>query len=126
MMKKYLFLLCAGCLGLAACQSNTSKIRDFIPGTYVCSAKSEFSIANDTLIIGVDEGLANAYVLTRKTGYRLLVNGQPAGLHYKIKRWTATWNQASSVLTVLQTGKAIRFLPDQHGLVNGNSRYRKL
>lgn len=125
-MKKYLFLLLAGCLGLAACQTHTSKIRDFIPGSYVSSAKSEFSIANDTLIIAADESATNTYVITRKTGYRLLVNGQPTALHHKVKRWTATFNKDSGELTVLQTGKAIRFLPDNHCLVNGNSQYLKL
>lgn len=125
-MKKYLFILLAGCLGIAACDIATNKVKDFIPGSYVSSAQSEFSIANDTLVISADPEAVNIYTITRKTGYRLLVNGKPTALHHKVKRYTATYNKDSGLLTVLQTGKVIRFVPDKQMLINGNSQYRKL
>lgn len=125
-MKKYAYLLLAGCLSFAACRSKSDQVRDFIPGSYVNSAKSEYSTANDTLVIAPDQASENVYSITRKTGYQLLREGKPGPMLHKTKRWTATWNRDGQVLTILQTGKQIRFLPDQHGLVNGNSQYRKL
>jgi hypothetical protein len=36
---------------LAACVNNNNKTISFIPGTYVNVARSEYSVANDTLTI---------------------------------------------------------------------------
>lgn len=124
-MRKITFLLVISALGLAACNSG-SAVKDFIPGTYVSQAQSEFSVANDTLVIEPAKSADNLYLVTRKTGYRRIVNGKVQAAEHKVKHWTGEWDTQRQVFQVMQTGNTFIFQPDQHGLLNGNSTYKKL
>ncbi|HVW94398.1 MAG TPA: hypothetical protein VHA56_00350 [Mucilaginibacter sp.] len=108
-MKKYLSLLALPLL-LAACHS-----RELSPGTYVNHAESDFSVADDTLIIQADRRVI------RHTGYYRKTDKVP---HHLDRSFTGVWDGEKQTLTISKTGAVIQFRDS--GLVMGNSLYRKL
>ena len=111
---------------LSACGSGSEAIISFIPGTYVNQAQSEFSVANDTLVIETAKNTDNIYLITRKTGYRRITDGKVQQLQHQVKHWTGMWDTQKQILQVMQTGNTLIFQPDKHNLLNGSSEYRKL
>jgi recombinational DNA repair ATPase RecF len=124
-MKNLAFIALA-ILGLLSACTSGNAVTNFIPGTYVSQAQSEFSVANDTLIIEAARNTGNLYLITRKTGYRRIVDGKVQSLGHKVKHWTGEWDTQQQILQVMQTGNTFIFQPDQHNLLNGSSKYRKL
>ncbi|NVM65056.1 recombinational DNA repair ATPase RecF [Mucilaginibacter sp. SG538B] len=125
-MKKFIYPLAIAVLGLAACQSETTRVKDFIPGKYVNEAQSEYSVANDTLIIEPAKNTESIYAITRNTGYRRITEGKLQGLQHQVKHWTGEWDDQKQTMQVIQTGKVLFFNPEKGTLLNGNSEYRKL
>jgi len=107
---------------VAAC--NNGETASFILGIYVNAARSEFSIANDTLFI--ESASATTYFIHRKTGYGLIKNGKPGKLHYETEEWQAVYDEASKVLIETRRGKVITPLPETGKLVVGKREYIKL
>jgi hypothetical protein len=124
-MRKITFLMVAFVSGIAACNSGGAD-KGFIPGTYVSQAQSEFSIANDTLVIEQAKNTDNLYLITRKTGYRRIRDGKVQSPEHKVRHWTGQWDSQQQLLQVMQSGSTFIFQPDQHDLLNGSSVYRKL
>lgn len=123
-MKQLLFI--AGlAIVLAAC-NNDQKSADFIPGTYVNQAQSEYSVANDTLIITPAKNTENIYLLTRKTGYRRITDGKVQQLQHVVKRLTGTWDPVKQTMQIMQNETVIIFQPDQNKLLIGSNAYWKL
>lgn len=110
---------------LVACHS-ISHDQSFIPGTYVNQAQSEFSVANDTLVITQAKNTDNIYLITRKTGYRRITNGRLQSLQHQVKHWTGMWDNQKQLMQILQTGNTLTFQPGQNSLLNGSSIYGKL
>jgi hypothetical protein len=108
-------------LSFNACKSSLSS--GGIAGTYVNDAQSEASIAHDTLI--VEQGRDNTYLLHRKTGFQLIVNGKPGKHMYETEEWTAVLDPKTSVLTESRKGKVIAF-PDSHSMTVGKRLYQRL
>jgi hypothetical protein len=107
-------LIFAGLLSLVvAC---TSKKIDFAAGTYVNHAESEYSVADDTLIIATD------YHVTRRTTYHR-TGGQPRHL---VKQFNGVWDENKKMLTLTQTGTQLLFRPAEKILLLGNSVYHQL
>ena len=126
-MKNYIFLMALAILGLTACHSESSgNIKDFIPGTYVNQARSDYSIANDTLIIEPGKNTENIFLITRKTGYRRITDGKLQPLQHQVKHWSGEWDEQKQILQVMQTGSFLLFQPDKDSLLNGSSEYWKL
>ncbi|EHQ27522.1 hypothetical protein [Mucilaginibacter paludis] len=126
-MKNYIFLMVIAVLGLAACHSgNSSSTKDFIPGTYVSQARSEYSIANDTLVIEAGKNTENIYLITRKTGYRRITDGKLQPLQHQVKHWSGEWDEQKQILQIMQTGNFLLFYPDKGSLLNGSTEYGKL
>jgi len=111
---------------LSACGSGSEANISFIPGTYVNQAQSEFSVANDTLVIETAKNTDNIYLITRKTGYRRITDGKVQQLQHQVKHWTGMWDTQKQILQVMQTGNTLIFQPDKHNLLNGSSEYWKL
>ena len=124
MKNQILTLLLLPLLFLAACSSKDSQT-GFIPGTYVNQAQSEYSVANDTLIITEAEHTENIYLITRKTAYRRIREGKLLPQHFQVKRLTGTWDPQKQLLQIMQNGTLISFLPEQNKLQIGNSEYWK-
>ncbi|MDB4925514.1 hypothetical protein [Mucilaginibacter sp.] len=125
-MKNYIFLMAIAVIGLSACHNqNDNSIKDFIPGAYVNQARSDYSIANDTLIIAPGKNTDNIYLITRKTGYRRIVDGKLMPLQHQVKHWSGEWDSQKQILQVMQTGNFLLFQPDKNSLLNGSSEYNK-
>ncbi|PWG80805.1 hypothetical protein [Pararcticibacter amylolyticus] len=92
-------------------------------GTYVNQAKSEFSIASDTL--AVEKIQEENYIIRRKTGIRMLnESGKPGKLILESEEWKAIYDPEQKVMTGQQKGRLIRFSAD--GLLLENSLYRRI
>lgn len=120
---KNLIILCAIAVSLiTACK--THNIRPFIPGTYINNAGSEFSIANDTLVIEPSE--SNSFYIHRKTGFNLVTDGKIGKREYETENWNAIYDESTKVLTETKKGKLITFYPDSAKLKVGNRTYQKI
>jgi hypothetical protein len=125
-MKRNFLMMGMAVIGLAACHTETDHTKAFIPGSYVNQAQSEFSIANDTLVIEKAKNTENIYLITRKTGYRRIQNGKLLPQQHQVKRWTGQWDEQKQFLQVMQTGNFLLFQPEKKNLLNGSSEYWKL
>lgn len=110
------------CAFMLGCTSD--KVRNFMPGVYVNSAGSEFSVASDTLAIEQVEG--NNYVIHRRTGFNLVTNGKLGKREYEVEKWTAVYSPDTQVLTETKKGKLISFFPESGSLSVGRRLYRKV
>lgn len=120
---KNLIILCAIAVSLiTACK--TDNIRSFIPGIYINNTGSEFSIANDTLVIEPSEN--NSFHLHRKTGFNLVADGKVGRREYETENWNAIYDESTKVLTEIKKGKLITFYPDSAKIKVGNRTYQKL
>ncbi|HEK19754.1 MAG TPA: hypothetical protein ENO28_04800 [Bacteroidetes bacterium] len=120
---KTLFHLCAiAVLFITAC--TTDKTRDFIPGTYVNSAGSEFSVANDTLVIEPAE--SNNFSILRKTGFNVITDGKKGKRQHETEQWNAIYDDGTKVLTETRKGKLITFYPKAGTLKVGKREYKKI
>lgn len=97
-----------------------------IPGIYVNHAKSDYSIANDTLLIIANPHNPKSYQVTRRTTFWRLINGQQQSAQHKIKSFIGVWDETKQVLQLTPDGSLLQFQPDQHALTIGDSPYRKL
>jgi hypothetical protein len=113
-----------GLLFLAACQSKNSQTQDFIPGTYVNSAKGEYAIANDT--IAITSNSENQYQLTRKTTYQAIRNGKLLPKHHQVQQFQAVWDSEKHELDEVLTGRVFRFDTDKKLLLLNQAVYRKV
>lgn len=84
-----------------------------IPGTYANRSQSQYSVANDTLVID------DHYNITEKTGYRRLPNGP---WEHAMRHLTGTWD--GHQIHVDQTGLIYKFKGDS--LYIGTNSYHKL
>jgi hypothetical protein len=109
---------------LAACNNKNQQATGFIPGIYVNQAQSEYSIANDTLVITAMSG--PGYHVLRKTGFRRITNGQMQGAEHRSGTFTGIWDNQRQTLQLTQNGLIIVFQPDSSQLMVQNSRYRKI
>lgn len=120
---KNLIILCAIAASMiTACK--TDNIRSFIPGTYINNARSEFSIANDTLVIEPSE--SNIFYINRKTGFNLVNGGKIGKLEHETENWNAVFDEGTKILTETKKGKLITFYPDSAKLKVGNRTYQKI
>jgi hypothetical protein len=109
-----------------ACTNSKNQTADFIPGTYVNQAQSEYSVANDTLVIEPAKNTENIYLITRKTGYRRITDGKVQAPQFKIRKLTGTWDAQKQILQIMQNGTLVTFQPEQHKLMIESSEYWKL
>ncbi|WP_448103461.1 hypothetical protein [Pedobacter panaciterrae] len=77
-------------------------------GRYVNSAGSEFSLAQDTLV--VEHVAVNVYLIHRNTGFQLLdENGRLGKKQFESEEWTADYNPETKVMRERRHGKKITF-----------------
>ncbi|WP_157280247.1 hypothetical protein [Pedobacter borealis] len=94
-------------------------------GVYVNSAGSEFSVANDTLVVEESEG--NQYLIHRKTGFRLISQSGVLGkLQHEAEEWTADYDSDSGVLLEKRHGKSIVFNTDYSVMTVGKRKYQRV
>lgn len=108
-------LFCTGCL------NSSSDLN----GTYVNHAASEFSIADDSLVVEHVSGLD--YLIHRKTGYFLLDDaGKPGKRVLEKERWKAAFDEGSNTMTENSKGRVISFDRDKGILKLENSLFQRI
>ncbi len=103
---------------------NTDTTRKFIPGTYVNSDGSEYSVAWDTLAIEPSE--SNNFLIHRKTGFNMIHNGKLGKHEYETEEWLGIYDKNTKTITESAKGKLITFYPKGNKLLVGRREYRKL
>jgi|GEM_PF-758679 hypothetical protein len=126
MKKPFIFKILLLPISLLAACGNHHKTIDFIPGTYVNQAQSAYSIANDTLVIAKDAATGNIYHVTRKTGFRRIVNWKLLPAAHQVKTLTGLLDEQKQILQITQNGILLLFQPEQNKLTIQNSEYKKL
>ncbi len=121
-MKHYLNLLALlVLLNLSACQNDKEKA--FLKGTFTTSAKGEFSVADDTLIVEPAEG--NNFIIHRRTGYNRIENGKLGKREYSKEEWNTIYDEASKTLFETRKGRLITIFPDSGYLKLGKGMFIK-
>ena len=123
-MKTRIILLAILSFMMTAC--STDKLKEFIPGTYINSASSEYSAVNDTLIIEQAEQGSNTYLIHRKTGFKRIKNGKLGKSEYEKEEWITTYDLNSKALHESANGKLITFYPETNRLLVGRREYQKI
>jgi len=121
-MKKILLVLAMASGLMAAC--NTDQTRLFIPGTYINNARSEYSIANDTLVIDPSE--SDRFVIHRKTGFNVIRDKKVGKREYETEQWNALYDPGTQSLSETRKGKLITFYPKDNKLMVGKREYEKI
>lgn len=108
-----LFLACNGPMGKS------------ITGTYVNHASSEFSIADDTLIVVFKED--QNYLIHRKTGFVLIdEQGKHGKLQLESEQWNAVYDEDLETMTENSKGRTISFDLNKGTLKLENSVYQRI
>ena len=124
MKKITAILLLAIATGLAACNLRSDRIKSFIPGTYVNSAKGNYAQAEDTLIITATGD--DTYLITRNTTYQAIRDGKLLRKRHQTRKLNAVFDDQKQVLNELTNGRIITFDPAKHLLKVNQAIYRKL
>ncbi|HEY9002809.1 MAG TPA: hypothetical protein VIM89_15750 [Mucilaginibacter sp.] len=119
-----LILMAALATVLAACQSKTAKVQQFIDGVYVNQSRSDLSVANDTLTF-THTG-AGHYLVTRNTGYQAIREGKLLPKKFERGKFDGIYDPQNRVLNETTTGRVFRFDPDKGELYLKRAVYRKL
>ncbi len=115
-----LAMMAIAIIGLLSCSENK---KFGITGSYVNHAKSEFSIAHDTLIIENDR--EDSYFIHRHTGIRLIDGHGNTGEEILEKEdWRGDYDTKSGVMTERSKGRRIVF--GQHSLTLESAVYRRI
>ncbi|KRT15944.1 hypothetical protein ASU31_10565 [Pedobacter ginsenosidimutans] len=94
-------------------------------GTYINSAGSEFSLANDTLVLEQVEG--NQYRIHRMTGYRLISDsGRLGSYRWEKEEWFAVYDPEREIMSEKRHGKQISFTADCSVMTVGRRAYQKI
>jgi len=124
-MKRIQFLGGVLMVLLAACQSQSERVKSAIPGTYVKSVKGEYSSANDTLVLSLVSG--NNYLIVRHTAYQVIRGGKALPEQYRSEKLTGTWDEQRQVLVETAKGRQLTFDPAKGVLVvNGKGVYDRI
>jgi hypothetical protein len=96
-----------------------------ISGTYVNHAESEFSIADDTLIVERVEGLD--YLIHRRTGFRQIDELGSAGkAMFEVEEWKGIYDAGSASMTENRKGRVISFDIQKGLLTLERASYRRI
>ncbi len=115
-----LAIMAMAIIGMASCGDNK---KAGITGSYVNQAKSEFSMASDTLIITADR--EDSYFIGRHTGIRLIDGQGHTGTEILEKEnWRGDYDAGSGVMTERSKGRRIVF--GQQSLTLENAVYRRI
>lgn len=117
----YLVLMALGCGLIFSCKQETAHVT----GTYINHASSEFSIADDTLVVEHFKDLD--YLIHRRTGYFLLDDsGRPGKRVLEKEEWKAVYDEGSGTMTENRKGWVISFDVDKGELKLENSVFQRI
>jgi hypothetical protein len=124
-MKNHIHLMIlAPLIWLAACNKQADKVQNFIPGTYINSAKGDYAEAEDTLVITLVKD--NTYFITRNTTYQAIRDGKLLPKHRQVRRLNGLYDTQNQVLDETTNGRIFRFEPDKDLLRVNQAVYKKI
>jgi hypothetical protein len=121
---KNLMLMAVLVTVIAACQSKSARVQQFINGVYVNRNRGELSVADDTLTFTHID--ANHYLISRSTGYQAIRAGKLLPKRLKREKLEGTYDPANRVLNETTTGRVFRFDPDKGELLLKQAVYQKI
>jgi hypothetical protein len=110
-----LFLSCGG-----------KKTETDISGIFVNQAKSEYSIAYDTLIITPVNGVSNRFQIEDRAGYQKIRAGKLLPFEFKQQNWQATWDSEKQLLSEGEMGRQIQYDNQKKSILIKNTEYRRV
>lgn len=120
-LRNLVVLLFTALLFGAGCSNSATDLN----GTYVNHAASEFSIADDTLVVEHVKDLD--YLIHRRTGYQLMDEaGKPGKRVLEKEQWKAVYDEGSGTMTENSKGRVISFDRDKGLLKLENSRFQRI
>nr|WP_068891219.1 hypothetical protein [Pedobacter panaciterrae] len=123
-LAKLLFVGVVLALALIIFLQSCSKSNSFA-GRYVNSAGSEFSLAQDTLV--VEHVAAKVYLIHRSTGFQLLdEGGRPGKKQFESEEWTADYDPETKVMRERRHGKTITFNEDATEMTVVRRKYQRI
>lgn len=125
---KPLFFICivAAFLFTGCTSSESDAIKDFIPGTYIRSAQTEFGKAYDTLFITLQNKSANEYKIQRRWRYDRVLDGKPLEPEYKITETSGLYDVEKNLLQETETLEFFSFDTKNKLMFNGANKFTKI
>ena len=103
-----------------------SQISQLIPGTYIRFSHHEFGTEYDTIVITLQNQIANEYRIIRKWKYERMRDGVLLEPEYKRQTTSAIFNLTTAVLQDSESGDTYTFDTNGKTLFNGTIKYQKL
>lgn len=127
-MKALFFIQISVALLLTACSSlsESNAIQEFIPGTYIRSAQTEFGQAYDTLVISLQNEPAREYKILRKWRYDRVLDGKPIEPEYKLTESSGIYDTEKNLLQETETLELFTFDVEKKLLFNGANKFTKI
>ena len=115
----------------AACNTDSSAVKEFVTGTYATSFHDSISpTANvegvDTLVISKQtESGSDAYRILRRTRYQSMLDSVKQAEKTETQTWTGFFDKEHNIIKT-ETEKILAFDPANQSLVIGDKKYKKV
>ena len=98
----------------------------FLPGIYVSQNENEFCRITDTLMIQkMNLGAAN-YIITRRSAFQRIRQGETRPVEYQSQQWQAAYDGPHSALLPAGNTEGIRYSAEKNKLYKGEWEYEKV
>lgn len=114
----FLFTACNGII--------KDEVKEFIPGTYIRNAETEFGKAYDTLVITMQNKSANEFKIQRKWRYERVLDGKPIPPEYKVTETSGIYDGDKKQLQETETLEFFTFDAENKLLFNGANKFTKI
>ncbi len=114
----FLFAACNGIM--------KDEVKEFIPGTYIRNAETEFGKAYDTLVITMQNKSANEYKILGKWRYDRVLDGKPIEPEYKVSETSGIYDGEKKQLQETETLEFFTFDVENKLLFNGANKFTKI
>lgn len=126
-MKALLFICIVLVFHFVGCTSSESDaIKEFIPGTYIRTAQTEFGKAYDTLVITLQNKSVNEYKIQRRWKYDRILDGKRIEPEYKITETSGLFDGEKNILQETETLEIFSFDTRNNLMFNGANKFTKI
>ena len=101
-------------------------VKNFIPGTYIRFSQHEYGTEYDTLVITIQNSIANEYRILRKWKYQRVLDGNRIEPEYKRKETSGIYNVKDKIMQESETGDTFSFDVKRNLLFTGSTEYQKI
>ncbi|MCA6440679.1 MAG: hypothetical protein IM581_12155 [Chitinophagaceae bacterium] len=106
--------------------SESDAIKEFIPGTYIRTAQTEFGKAYDTLVITLQNKSVNEYKIQRRWKYDRILDGKRIEPEYKITETSGLFDGEKNILQETETLEIFSFDTRNNLMFNGANKFTKI